>query len=497
MMKRLPAFRIIVMLLLTAAASAAGTEASKLAVPSADQQADARQVVEHRYRDFLADTQPANRLATANMLLDASRLQYNNPSWRYAMADAARRLAVEAHDLNAADTACRELAKHFDIKLGALRLQTLHEADQARQGGGDTPAIIYMAMNIVDDALRADDFATAQDALQLADTLGHDTGDPELAQDLAARKDQLSAQKAEHAKIAPALATLADHPDDPQANLAAGKYICFIRGDWAAGLPMLAEGSDKQLQAAAKLDLGNPDTCRGQVAVGNQWFDLANSGGNQSDQIQLRSAYWYQKAEPSATGLTAKLLSTRLKDLKPILAKRGGLQGLWFAILNAVHNKTYQDSDIVGGAAAPSQSEEVPNSGALLIGLRVGRATYNGNPTVGFFQAIYLTSAGETFGDPVGTLEGDPVILKAKPGYAVGAIKARGGAGMDALTCTFMRIDGNQLDPTTAYVSDTVGGDGGNEMSFDGKGTPIIGIQAKQDPKWVGFGVVYLSAVHP
>ena len=42
-----------------------------------------------------------------------------------------------------------------------------------------------------------------------------------------------------------AMETLKGKPDDPEANLIAGKYLCLAKGDWPNGLPMLAKSSYK------------------------------------------------------------------------------------------------------------------------------------------------------------------------------------------------------------------------------------------------------------
>ena len=45
---------------------------------------------------------------------------------------------------------------------------------------------------------------------------------------------------------------LKTNPDDPQANLALGRYRCFAKGDWEAGLPLLAKSGDAALASLAK-----------------------------------------------------------------------------------------------------------------------------------------------------------------------------------------------------------------------------------------------------
>ena len=48
------------------------------------------------------------------------------------------------------------------------------------------------------------------------------------------------------------LPVLEKQPGDPTANLAAGRYYCFVKGDWEMGIPMLALGSETALKELAE-----------------------------------------------------------------------------------------------------------------------------------------------------------------------------------------------------------------------------------------------------
>src|SRR5262245_17696113 len=44
-------------------------------------------------------------------------------------------------------------------------------------------------------------------------------------------------------------------PLDAETCLKLGKLICFLKGDWQRGLPLLARGSDERLRELAHQDL--------------------------------------------------------------------------------------------------------------------------------------------------------------------------------------------------------------------------------------------------
>jgi WD40 repeat protein len=157
------------------------------------------------------------------------------------------------------------------------------------------------------------------------------------------------------------------------------------------------------------------------------------------------------------------------------------------AIKKAVANNDIKEWETVGARFGnwTRPYKEIPPSGAILIGLNY-TTTGNGNYP-GAVQPIWLTAAGEVKGHAYGRAEPGATIhvVKAKPGYAVGAIYTRGGGGFDALQPIFMKIKDGGLDVDDKYEGTYIGGGGGNEGTFGGDGNFIVGIHGKLDPKKV------------
>jgi hypothetical protein len=51
--------------------------------------------------------------------------------------------------------------------------------------------------------------------------------------------------------------TLETKPDDPEANEAVGKFLCFVKSDWERGLPHLAKSKDQKLRDTAGYEMGS------------------------------------------------------------------------------------------------------------------------------------------------------------------------------------------------------------------------------------------------
>jgi S1-C subfamily serine protease len=134
-------------------------------------------------------------------------------------------------------------------------------------------------------------------------------------------------------------------------------------------------------------------------------------------------------------------------------------------------------TDIVGGRFGPRFEDVAPEGGAL-IGLEIGLGSFGPNRIVNAIRPIFQKADGEEVtGKQHGTVTGRTVLLKAKKGYAVGAIRAmEGGAMVAGLSVTFMKLGKDALDPKDAYESKWAGGTFGREKSLSGGGVLVLGI---------------------
>jgi hypothetical protein len=137
-----------------------------------------------------------------------------------------------------------------------------------------------------------------------------------MRETLAARK-AIDESREVHKAIQTSLEKLKDAPDDPEANLKVGRYHCFLRNEWTAGLPLLVKGSDKALAELAALDLANPQEAAEQLQVGDKWHEMAQKGPiNERAALEGRAFKWYQSASPNLTGLVKSKVDKRLEEME-------------------------------------------------------------------------------------------------------------------------------------------------------------------------------------
>ncbi len=118
-------------------------------------------------------------------------------------------------------------------------------------------------------------------------------------------------------KVANALKSLGDKPDDPAANLAAGTWLALVKESWEHGLPHLAKCSRPALKTLAQKDLAlagdeAKKTPAAEIGMGDDWWNFAEKTDKEEKHgPEARAAYWYYLALPSQTGLMKVKLERR------------------------------------------------------------------------------------------------------------------------------------------------------------------------------------------
>src|SRR5262249_34930191 len=135
----------------------------------------------------------------------------------------------------------------------------------------------------------------------------------------ASRTDVMDAKKAfESSKVAKE--TLKSDPDDPDANLIVGKYLCFFRNDWGNGLPRINRSKEKVLKALADNEAAKSMTVKEQAALGDGWYDFSmTEAGIAKANILRRALYWYQKAAPGLSGFSKTKVTGRTEAIEKVV----------------------------------------------------------------------------------------------------------------------------------------------------------------------------------
>ncbi len=225
----------------------------------------------------------------------------------------------------------------FEVELLNIKRSFLLQFAEEAKTVDAIASLVDNSKSILEDLVNSDDAAAAQ---LLAKAVYSAASRPGAKAD--SRKKAYDQQKQidkvyqEAKRIENAVATLKQNPDDPQANLAVGRWRCFTKGDWEIGLPLLAKGSDASLKQLAQREAVKAESVGDQVAIADAWWVAANSASsNEKRHFLARAAHWYSIAKPNAASGIEKLkIEKRLAEIgdvvpsqtassdRPVVAKR-------------------------------------------------------------------------------------------------------------------------------------------------------------------------------
>jgi serine/threonine protein kinase len=187
---------------------------------------------------------------------------------------------------------------------------------------------------------------------------------------------------------------------------------------------------------------------------------------------------WSRQGPPAATVPEPKAEAPRPEPKAPPAEDRPPDPKAGFPVIRAaIKAHKYTRMPVLGGAFAKESFEEVPADGWILIGFEVGLEGFGNGSIVAYLRPIYLTPGGEKVGETYGVPTRQLVTMKARPGFAVGALNIRAGGLLDGFSVTFMEIGKTSLKKEGAYTSEHIGGMGGSDQgTVDGDGAFVIGI---------------------
>ena len=289
----------------------------KTPVPADAAQAEATKLIKEVYGDqWAAAKATTEKQALAEKLLGKANESKDDPASQFVLLRLARDIATHANDEETAFQAIDSMAETFQVDALEMKMEVLTKVAKAAQNPARHKSIAGEALKLVDKAIGQDKFAVADQLGKLALDEAQKAGDKELI----ARTQGRIAEVAEIAKAFEAAkaakVTLEKTPDDPEANLVTGKYLCFVKGDWDKGLLMLALGSDEKLKALAKQELDGAASSAEQAKLGDGWWELAETQeGRAKKQVQRRPVHWYRQALPGLSGLMKDKVEKRLAKL--------------------------------------------------------------------------------------------------------------------------------------------------------------------------------------
>lgn len=273
--------------------------------PSEEEQAQARVMID-RLLNGLVEAHGDEPAGAISHLRDLARSTDDDPAARFVLLRMALDLTVKSGDYPRAHEIIADLAQHYrvdslrlkvDALVSTVKNHTDHETIRAAEN-------LKRAIGLLEEALHADRMGLAEELLALASAMAEQSADHALVEDVGRWRDLWREWSAHAEEAGQAALRILQEPADADARLAVGRYLCFTKGDWSTGLPMLARSSDETLRTLAKADLRTRGDQHARIAVADGWRDLAKTSEGLAHHRMIQHAEEiYRRVYPAVTGL--------------------------------------------------------------------------------------------------------------------------------------------------------------------------------------------------
>jgi PA14 domain/Lectin C-type domain len=304
------------------------------APPDAAKIADGEKLVHGVFKEafdpaaVLAQGEVQRKANFARRFLLQGILAEDDPAERYVLLRDARDFAAAGGDPDTAMRAVARLDQLFHprpLETRDAALEALVKSSKKVMSPDASERNALAIYQMIEAALTVGDYDLARRAVEASGQIR----EPAL-QDLVKSSATLLAGIEEQAAAARAAgAKLAGSPEDAPSNLTAGTYLCIGRGDWDAGVALLAKGSDAQLKALAAAEAGAKDA-PASLAVADEWWEAAGAkSGRAREAMRRRAAHWYVLAAPGLPAAQREQAEKRLGELRLSTLRPGLITDLY------------------------------------------------------------------------------------------------------------------------------------------------------------------------
>ncbi len=288
-------------------------------LPAADAQSSAERTVREQYKALYSKKQPADRQALARQLyLDGSKEK--DALKQYVMFNEAREAALDGGDPWLLQRVIEAIAVSYQIDPLAAQVESWPKLGPKARLGQAPRDLTETAINLADELSALGRHDEAKTMADLAQVSSRKAQDASLIKAVAERIKEISAKRVKADSASKAAAALVQDPQNADAKLALGKYRAFVHYDLAAGMPLLASGSDAELADLAKRSLAAGYAGAQAKEMGDAWWDYAEKKSNDRIELLAPARYWYRQALHALPEAEREPVKQRLDEISKLRA---------------------------------------------------------------------------------------------------------------------------------------------------------------------------------
>ncbi len=294
--------------------------ANRKPIPDPAAIADAQKLADQVYKDELTAAKTPDQKKQLAIKFRQLALA-SEPAAKYALLARAREIAADAGDADTALGSVADLERSFDFDGGAMELDAVVRLQKTLRTPDALKGITRHLLGSANQAVAGDRFDSARKLIDQAAIISARINDPAMVKLIATRAKEIREVEAAYIAAKPALDAVAKQSADPAQNLSAGRYKALFKGDFSAGLPLLAAGADDPLKDVATKDIAGATAAEQQDALGDAWYGVAEKlTGVAKNHATIRAAGFYAQAAPSLAGLLQAKAAKRAKEAESLSA---------------------------------------------------------------------------------------------------------------------------------------------------------------------------------
>lgn len=277
----------------------------RLSVPKAGDIAEAQDKLRSIYADKLraAEERSEKTKLARTMLTDAAKARLD-PTGTYVMQTAAMRLALEVVDVDLLISAIDQRVAQFEVDPYRENVNWLQQISAGRHKRDKTKIrserLSHRVLLIAHIGIMENDFAQAAKIVGVAFQFSSKNNEDPLPRLLNKLKASLTTAENKFKEALSDLDAYRKSPDDRESAAAFGMFLCFTKGDWVTGLPLLQKGDNEALREMAREDLsrGSDPDPQEQAQLADMWWDLGERAKSATyrQPCRERALYWYLQA---------------------------------------------------------------------------------------------------------------------------------------------------------------------------------------------------------
>lgn len=261
--------------------------------------------------------------AKTNELLEIVA-QEGDSAVQYVLLEEARKLSAKEADQVLAEKVVSNLDSIFVVDRLTVAGSLIHDAIQAGIPRRVRAAWAAWSEKLGDEAELEEKIPFAKVFYRMAFDLRAQSTNPSGTKRIKEKRARMAEIEPQFLKARDALLQVQNGKADSAANTIAGKYFCFVRGDWGKGVPLLSIGDDKALASVALLDLKQAKNLSELHSLVEQWKRVSDSESDatfRSAAIQA-ARFWQKEILAKSTGLDKAAAKKRLGEFKSSAPER-------------------------------------------------------------------------------------------------------------------------------------------------------------------------------